>query len=92
MCLELEQAEQKDGGETMTDSLSNNKLTGREREAILKALVLCYRGEAHLAKALNETKSISKGTDYNSRDKHLGEIKRLHAEAKAIAMRERSGD
>ena len=70
----------------MTDSLSNSKLTGREREAILKALVLYYGGKAHLAETLNETKDISKGTHHNRKDRHPGEIKRLHAEAKAIAM------
>ena len=75
----------------MTDSMTANRLTDKEREAILKALVSYYMGAAHIADALSQTKGISKGTCYNRKAKHPDEIKRLHAEAKAIAMRERSG-
>ena len=62
------------------------------RWTIVKALVLYYVGATHIADALNKTEGISKGTYYNRKEQHPDEIKRLHAEAKAIAMRERSGD
>ena len=75
----------------MTDSMTTNKPTEREREAIVKALVSYYKG-AHIADALNQTEGISKGTYYNRKEQYPDEIYRLHAEAKAIAMRERSGD
>ena len=74
----------------MTDSMTANQLTDKEREAILKALVSYYKG-AHIAEALNETEGISKGTYYNRKEQYPDEIKRLHAEARAIALRERSG-
>ena len=76
----------------MTDSMTTNKLTEREREAILKALVSYYMGAAHIADALTQTPGIPKGSYYNRKEQCPDEIKRLHAEAKAIAMRERSGD
>ena len=76
----------------MTDSMTANQLTDKEREAILKALVSYYSGAAHIAEALNQTDGISKGTYYNRKEQHPDEIKGLHAEAKAIAMRQRSGD
>ena len=75
----------------MTDSMTTNRLPDREREAILKALVSYYLGAALIADALNQTDGISKGTYYNRKEQYPDEIKRLHAEAKAIAMRERSG-
>ena len=91
MRLELEPQEQIEGGKGMTDSMTTNQLTEKEREAILKALVSYYMG-AHIADALNQTDGISKGTYYNRKEQYPDEIKRLQAEAKAIAMRERSGD
>ena len=90
--LELEPAKQKDGGNDMADSMTANQLTDKEREAILKALVSYYMGAAHIADALNRTEGISKGTYYSRKEQHPDEINRLHAEAKAIAMRQRSGD
>ena len=75
----------------MTYSMTTNQLSDKEREAILKALVSYYVG-AHITDALNETEGISKGTYYNRKEQYPDEIKQLHAEAKAIAMRERSAD
>ena len=76
----------------MTESMTHNQLPEGEREAILKALVAYYRGAAHIAEALNQTDGISKGTYYNRRERYPDEIYRLHAEAKVIARRQRSGD
>ena len=76
----------------MTESMTHNQLPDSEREAILKALVAYYMGAAHIADALNQTEGISKGTYYNRKEQYPDEIKQLHAEAKAIAMRERSAD
>ena len=75
----------------MTESMTHNQLPEREREAILKALVAYYMGAAHIAEAMNQTEGISKGTYYNRKEQYPDEIRRLHEEAKAIAMRERSG-
>ena len=69
----------------MTDSPSTNKLPDKEREAILKALVSYHVGAAHIADALNQTPGISKGTYYNGKEQHTDEIRRFHAEVKAIA-------
>ena len=49
-------------------------------------------GAAHIADALNHTKGISNGTYCNRKEQFPDEIKRLHAEAKTIARRQRSGD
>ena len=76
----------------MTHSMTTNQLARKEREAILKALVSYYSGAAHIADALNQTEGISKGTYYNRKEQYPEEIKQLHAEAKAIAMRQRFGD
>ena len=76
----------------MADSMTTNQLAEKQREAILKAFVSYYTGARHIAEALNQTDGISKGTYYNRKEKHPDEIKRLHAEARAIAMRQRSGD
>ena len=75
----------------MAESMTTNQLAEKEREAILKALVSYYSGARHIAEALNQTEGISKGTYYNRREQHPDEIKRLHAEARSIALRERSG-
>ena len=41
---------------------------------------------------MTRTEGISRGTYYNRKEQCPDEIKRLHLEAKAIALRERSGD
>lgn len=76
----------------MADSITNSQLPDKERKAILKLLVLYHTSSVQIADALNQTEGISKRTYYNCKEQYPEEIKPLHAEAKAIAMRQRSGD
>ena len=74
----------------MTSYLTSSKIPETERKAILNALVLYYSGHAKLADALKQTEGISKGTYYKRKADFPDEIKELHDEARAIALRERS--
>ncbi len=76
---------------TMADWLATQQLPEKEREAILEALVKYYSGGAKIADALTETEGISKSTYYNRKEQFPDEMDKLHAEARAKVLSERSG-
>jgi hypothetical protein len=71
---------------------SQNNISDEERDAFKKALVIYYSGEARIADAFNEVEPGLKDRYYRRKKKSPDEIERINAEARAIAMRERSGD
>ena len=73
----------------MPSYLSNKKIPETERKAIVNALGVYYSGSMRIADALTQTDGISKGRYYKREADFPDEVKELHNEARAIALRER---
>ena len=67
-------------------------ISDAERAAIRKALVIYYSGKSQIADAFAQVEPGLKDRYYRRKKKFPDEIERINAEARAIAVRERSGD